>query len=145
MFKISDIKVLQKVNFKKLKYLNLGHNKLSKIDIFKDVNFKELRELNLKFNDISDIKPLFNPNFIKLTRINLTGNEQLYKFKTYGYRYYSLNNPIQRELKKYFKKLKVSLNIKRKRKFSSKKDKIIPKEEKKIKKKECKEIEVNDN
>lgn len=69
------------------------------------------RELNLKFNEISNIKPLLNPNFIKLRRINLNGNKELYNNNIYGYRYYPLNNPIQKELKKYFKKLKVSLNV----------------------------------
>ena len=61
--KISDINILEKVNFKELKELNLSDNKISDINILEKVNFKELKELNLSGNKISDINILEKVNF----------------------------------------------------------------------------------
>ena len=52
MNEISDINILEKVNFKKLNKLDLSWNKISDIKILEKVNFKELKELNLRFNKI---------------------------------------------------------------------------------------------
>ena len=51
---ISDINVLDKVNFKELNELNLRSNKISDISLFEKVNFKELDGLDLKNNLINE-------------------------------------------------------------------------------------------
>ena len=51
---ISDINVLEKVNFKELKELYLSYNKISDISVLEKVNFKELKELDLSGNEISE-------------------------------------------------------------------------------------------
>ena len=63
---ISDIKVLEKVNFEKLQKLDLSWNKLSDINILEKGNFKLLKDLNLSDNNKSDIKVLENLKFEKL-------------------------------------------------------------------------------
>ena len=60
---ISDINILEKVNFKELKKLGLNCNKISDINILEKVNFKELKELYLNRNKISDINILEKVNF----------------------------------------------------------------------------------
>jgi hypothetical protein len=54
--KISDIKVLEKVKFDKLEILGLSNNQISDINVLENINFKELKELYLEQNKISDIK-----------------------------------------------------------------------------------------
>ena len=49
---ISEINILEKVNFKGLKELNLSSNEISDINILEKVNFKELKELDLSYNGI---------------------------------------------------------------------------------------------
>ena len=44
---------------KNLEKLNLSCNKISNIDILEKINFKELKELDLSYNEISDIKVLW--------------------------------------------------------------------------------------
>ena len=72
---ISDIKALEDAKFDKLKILHLGFNKISNIDILEKVNFPELKELNLKSNNISDIKVLEKVKFEKLEKLNLEDNK----------------------------------------------------------------------
>ena len=50
--KISDINVLEKVNFKDLKILYLDNNVISNIKVLEEANFKKLENLNLKDNPI---------------------------------------------------------------------------------------------
>ena len=52
--KISDINILEKIDFKKLRVLDLSGNKISNINILEKVDFKELERLNLKDNDELD-------------------------------------------------------------------------------------------
>ena len=53
---ISDINILEKVNFKELKELYLGHNNfISDIKILEKVKFEKLEVLSLSENEISDI------------------------------------------------------------------------------------------
>ena len=93
--KISDIKVLEKVDFKELKELylsgnkisdikvfdfkeleklDLSNNKISDIKILEKVDFKELKVLDLWQNNISDITVLKKANFKELEKLNLSGN-----------------------------------------------------------------------
>ena len=55
---IPDIKVLTKINFEKLEVLMLDSNNISNIDFLENFNFKELKELYLYTNNISDIEVL---------------------------------------------------------------------------------------
>ena len=72
---ISDIKVLEKVNFKNLEKLYLSNNyDLADINILEDVNFRELKELDLSWNNISDIKVFEKVKFEKLELLDLFGN-----------------------------------------------------------------------
>ena len=71
---ISDIKVLEKAKFEKLIKLDLGKNKLLNINVLENVNFKELKKLNLSHNDISDIKVLEKVKFEKLEKLDLGNN-----------------------------------------------------------------------
>ena len=61
--RISDISILEKVNFKELKELNLSNNQILDISVLEKVNFKELKELYLSGNRISDISILEKVNF----------------------------------------------------------------------------------
>ena len=96
---MSDINVLNKVNFKNLKELylhknnifyinvlenakfenlilsNLGENKISDISVLERVNFRELETLYLQKNNISDIKVLENAKFEKLKALNISTNK----------------------------------------------------------------------
>ena len=51
--KISDINILEKVDFKELKELNLNHNEISDISILRKANFEELEELFMIANQIN--------------------------------------------------------------------------------------------
>ena len=66
--KISDINVLEKVNFKQLKELNLFDNGpgLKEISVLEKVQFENLEKLNLCWNPITNIKILEKTNFYKL-------------------------------------------------------------------------------
>jgi len=72
---ISNINILEKVNFIELSKLNLSFNKISDIKVFEKVNFRELKELNLSNNRIFDINILGKVNFKKLNKLNLMCNE----------------------------------------------------------------------
>ena len=73
---ISDIKVFEKVKFEKLEILNLSSNfKISDINILENVNFNELKELDLSSNNISDIKILEKIKFEKLELLDLKINK----------------------------------------------------------------------
>ena len=70
--RISDIKVLQKAKFEKLVLLNLSWNQLlNNVNILENVNFKELKELDLSFNDITDINVFKKANFKNLNNLCL--------------------------------------------------------------------------
>ena len=59
------------MKFNKLEILNLGWNEISNnINILENVNFKELKELDLSRNNIIDIKVLDRVKFNKLTEEN---------------------------------------------------------------------------
>ena len=67
---------------KKLELLGLVENNITNIDILEKVNFKELKELYLCKNNISDIKVLEIIKFEKLEILDLNNNkidEQLNK------------------------------------------------------------------
>ena len=49
---ISDINVLEKVKFGKLKELDLSFNSIKDINVFNKTNFKDLNKLNLRHNNI---------------------------------------------------------------------------------------------
>ena len=71
---ISDINILEIVNFKELKVLSFGGNEISDINILEKVNFKELKQLGLNNNNISDIKVLEKVKFEKLELLSLGEN-----------------------------------------------------------------------
>ena len=73
--KISDINVLDKFKFNKLEILNLGDNHISDINILGNVNFNELKKLYLDRNKISDIKVLEKFKFDKLEILYLGSNQ----------------------------------------------------------------------
>ena len=66
---------LEKVDFQKLKKLNLSNNYIKKIDILEKVNFKNLEILDLSLNYITDIKVLEKVNFTQLKSLNLHKNQ----------------------------------------------------------------------
>ena len=73
--KIDNIDFFGKVDFKKLKYLNLNGNKINSIEIFTKVSFKDLLSLNLEFNQINNINCLTNFSFNKLNHLGLRDNK----------------------------------------------------------------------
>ena len=54
--------------------MDLGSNNLSNIEVLENVNFKELKHLHLNHNKISDIKVLEKIKFEKLERLQFEGN-----------------------------------------------------------------------
>ena len=50
---ISDINVLEKTNFKELKYLGLSSNKISDISVFENFKLNNLEKLDIKYNEIN--------------------------------------------------------------------------------------------
>ena len=50
-------------------------NQISDINILENVNFTELKELNLSYNNISEIKVLEKVKFNKLEKLDLSGNK----------------------------------------------------------------------
>ena len=60
--------------------LFLDHNKISNIDILEYVNFKELKELNFSNNEIEDIEVLKKVKFEKLEKLDLSHNEDSFEF-----------------------------------------------------------------
>ena len=48
MNKISNIKILEKVNFKGLKELDLSYNNISEIEILEKVKFEKLEKLIIR-------------------------------------------------------------------------------------------------
>ena len=73
--KISDIKALEKAKLKSLEILNLNDNKISKIKILEKVQFENLEILNLSHNIISDIQVLEKINLENLKELNLNHNK----------------------------------------------------------------------
>ena len=72
---ISDIQVLEKAKFEKLEELNLGENNISDINILEEVTFKELKILCLNINNILNIQVLEKVKFEKLEELNLSENK----------------------------------------------------------------------
>ena len=68
------LKLLENVNLKELKELNLQSNKISDIKVLEKVEFDKLEMLNLYYNEISDITCLENANFKCLKQLNLYHN-----------------------------------------------------------------------
>ena len=69
MNKIEDINILEKVNFKELRPLNLNDNKISDIKVFERVNFKNLEIIYIKDNNIDVNKEDFKI-YINLEEFN---------------------------------------------------------------------------
>ena len=61
--------MLEKVNFKKLKYLNLKENMISDIAPINKANFKQLKELNLKYNSILNIEEIMELRIINSRKL----------------------------------------------------------------------------
>ena len=72
---ISDIKVLEKVNFKHLKLLRIIYDSISDISILEKVNFPELNYLDFQNNEISNIDVLDKVKFEKLEVLCLNSNK----------------------------------------------------------------------
>ena len=70
--KISNIDVLEKVNFKELKGLYLAHNNISDIKVLEKVNFKKLEKLYLNGNEISNLDILEIIDFRELKELQLS-------------------------------------------------------------------------
>ena len=68
--KITDIKILKRVQFNKFEKLNLRGNKISNINIFENINFKELKEIALSNKNIAEITVLERLK-IKFRNINI--------------------------------------------------------------------------
>jgi len=71
---ISEITILEKANFKKLKILDLGYNSISDISILEKIDCKGLQELYLGYNDIANINVLEKVKFPELKILNLSDN-----------------------------------------------------------------------
>jgi len=54
--KISDINILEKVNFKELKELYLDDNNISDITVFENVKFEKLKQFKLNNNNLDNNK-----------------------------------------------------------------------------------------
>ena len=65
---------LAKIDFNKLKELNLSDNKISEIKILKDVKFPNLEYLNLNLNIIEDITVLKRVDFKHLKKLYIYHN-----------------------------------------------------------------------
>ena len=76
---ISDINILDRVNFTELKELNLSYNKISDIKAFENAKFNKLEILYLEHNYI-----LYKENELIIKRLNS-------KLKNYIYKPYSSN------------------------------------------------------
>ena len=70
------IKEIDKTNMRDMFIgsLNWSNNQISNIKILEKFNFKELQELNLSFNEISDIKILAKVNFKESEKLVLSDN-----------------------------------------------------------------------
>ena len=73
--KITDISILTKCNFPKLKQLGLKGNNIKNISPLINVNFPELEILYLNNNEIEDINPLKSVNFKNLSILGLDYNK----------------------------------------------------------------------
>ena len=71
---ISNINALKSIKFKNLEILDLSNNKISDIDVLEKVSFKGLKELNLNNNKITNINILEKVNFNELKILNLHKN-----------------------------------------------------------------------
>ena len=71
---ISNISALKSIKFKNLEILDLSNNKISDIDVLEKVSFKGLKELNLNNNKITNINILEKVNFNELKILNLHKN-----------------------------------------------------------------------
>ena len=71
---ISNISALKSIKFKNLEILDLSNNKISDIDVLEKVSFKGLKELNLNNNKITNINILEKVNFKELKILNLHKN-----------------------------------------------------------------------
>ena len=67
------------MHFEKLEILNLGRNQITNIDILDNVNFKRLRELYLHINNISNVKKFTKVKFRKLEKLDLDNNKLDFK------------------------------------------------------------------
>ena len=72
---ISDIRSLEKDDFKNLLRLILSMNKISNINILEKAKLYKLKALNLSNNEISDISILEKANLPKLNELYLHGNK----------------------------------------------------------------------
>ena len=72
--KVLDKKELEKIKLEDLEILELGINNISNIDVLENLNFKELKSLDLYNNKISDIKVLEKVKLEKLEKLNLSEN-----------------------------------------------------------------------
>ena len=71
---ISNISALKSIKFINLEILDLSNNKISDIDVLEKVSFKGLKELNLNNNKITNINILEKVNFKELKILNLHKN-----------------------------------------------------------------------
>ena len=55
-YDLSDINILEKVNFKELKELDLSWNNISNIEVLEKVKFEKLEKLLLFGNNIDEIR-----------------------------------------------------------------------------------------
>ena len=69
------LKYLSKIEFNKLKKLNLNYNYISDINILEYANYNELKDLFLNDNKISDISVLDKVNLNKLEKLYLNCNK----------------------------------------------------------------------
>ena len=72
---IESIEVFAKVNFAKLKYLNLNGNKISSIEVFTKAKFLDINSLDLEYNQISNIDALKNLSFNTINHLGLRNNK----------------------------------------------------------------------
>ena len=70
--KIDAISILNKIEFKNLKILNLSDNEVSNLSELKSASFKNIEILNLEKNLISDISFFIKLDLVKLKELYLS-------------------------------------------------------------------------
>ena len=104
---ITDINVLEFVNFKKIEMLSFGINKIKDINVLDKVDFKEIKTIGFSKNRITDINVLKKIHFPKLKKLTFDYNGIDEKEKEnslilsdyrnkYDYFYYSEDQDIKR-------------------------------------------------
>ena len=93
---IKDPSILNRINFTKLKILDLSVNRITNLDFLLDMKAKYLNQLFLDNNCINDIYPIANSNFQFLKVLSLNKNNFFYKEMDLESEYNELNELLNK-------------------------------------------------